>query len=307
MEIGAFTIEESAIPLRQPHLFLTLRPWIDVGSVGTRSLNFVEQYLESESLGRFDKPGEFYDFTRYRPQLRRVAGERQIDLPNTTIRCAKGPGTHDFIFVHALEPHNQAERFIESLIELITTMEISRYIQIGSMYGSSPHTRPLAVTGQATEKTVQDQLDGLMTIRPSRYEGPTSIIALLTERLQSLNVDTLSMMVQLPPYIGLEEDRKGQETVLKLLNVLYKFSYDLSDVHRQGNMQYKEIEKAVEADPQTREMVQRLEETYDAGNAANSSGDSDLEEAPLSLEVEQFLKGLEQTRGEDDDTQSPKV
>ena len=100
MEIGAFKIEELTSPLRQPHLFLTLRPWIDVGSVGTRALNFLEQHLTSESLGRLDKPGEFYDFTRYRPQLKRVSGARQIDLPNTTVRYAKGTGAHDFIFVH---------------------------------------------------------------------------------------------------------------------------------------------------------------------------------------------------------------
>ncbi|MCL0042849.1 PAC2 family protein [Dehalococcoidia bacterium] len=304
MEIGAFKIEDLRDEIRQPHLFLTLRPWIDVGSVGTRSLNFLEQYLSSESLGSLEKPGSFYDFTRYRPQLRRVSGVRQVDLPNTTLRYAKGPGEHDFVFVHALEPHNQAETFIESLSELITSLKTSRYIQIGSMYGSSPHTRPLSVTGQATEKIVQDQLDGLMAIRPSRYEGPTSIIALLTEQLQSLDIDTLSMMVQLPPYIGLEEDRKGQETVLKLLDVLYKFSYDLSDVHRQGNMQYKEIEKAVQADPQTQSMVQRLEEAYDANTASSSSEKSELEEPSLSPEVEDFLKDLEQSRGDDDSPRS---
>ena len=79
MDIGAFKLEDFPDEIRQPHLFLTLRPWIDVGSVGTRSLNFLEQYLSSESLGRLEKPGNFYDFTRYSPQLRRVSGVRQVD------------------------------------------------------------------------------------------------------------------------------------------------------------------------------------------------------------------------------------
>ena len=301
MDIGAFKLVEPMPEIRQPHLFLSLRPWIDVGSVGTRTLSFLQDYLSGDKLGQLDRPSKFYDFTRYRPQLKRVGGERIIEMPNTDIYYAKGPGDHDFVFVHALEPQNNAEDFLDSLLELVDMLKVARYCQIGSMYGSSPHTRPLTVTGQATENVVQRQLDGLLAIRKSNYEGPTSIMGLLTEQLRARGVSTMSMMAQLPPYIQLEEDRKGQETLLKLLDVLYKFSYDLSDLQRQGNMQYREIERAVQADSQTRAMVRRLEETYDAEASAPKSPETAEGEEPTSLspELEQFLTELEKPDGQD--------
>ena len=43
-----------------------LRPWIDVGRVGTLVLNQLEAKLGTKELGRLARPGTFFDFTRCR-------------------------------------------------------------------------------------------------------------------------------------------------------------------------------------------------------------------------------------------------
>ncbi len=299
MQVGAFELREAAPHLRQPHLFLSLRPWIDVGAVGTGTLQALEEHLDAKELGRLRRPSVFYDMTRYRPQLYRVEGERIIELPNTVVKYAQ-TADQDFLFIHALEPHLNAEDFVDSIMQVVEHMAVARYCQIGAMYGSTPHTRPLIVTGQATEKDVQDKLRGVLTMRRSNYEGPTSVMGTITDQLQRKGVSTLSFMVQLPPYVQLEEDSNGQERMLNVVNTLYDLNMDVSELERQGKQQYREIDRAVQADPQIKSMVRRLEEAYDAQHSAElQQGDSKENDAPpshLSPDVERFLNDLEKRR-----------
>ena len=71
MRIGAFDLTEPVPELREPHVIATLRPWIDVNNVGTLTLDGLEAQLGAKELGQLARPGNFYDFTRYRPTVYR--------------------------------------------------------------------------------------------------------------------------------------------------------------------------------------------------------------------------------------------
>ncbi len=227
MRIGAFELQEPLPELRQPHLLVVLRPWIDVGSVGTLALNTLEDRFGAQELGQLVRPGEFYDFTRYRPTILRREGERHIIIPNSVLRAAKGTGGHDWLFLHLLEPHNKGEDLMEGVVGVMERFHVRRYGLVGAMYGAGPHTRPLRASGTVSEPQAQKELErqGLHT---SNYEGPTSIMALVTEEAQKKGVEVMSLLVQLPPYVRLEEDYKGQEALLRYLGALYHWDVDLS-------------------------------------------------------------------------------
>ena len=70
-----------------------LRPWIDVGRVGTLALNVLERHLGAVELGRLARPGTYLDFTRERPRMRIVDGRRRLSTPNTVVRFAKTAAT----------------------------------------------------------------------------------------------------------------------------------------------------------------------------------------------------------------------
>ncbi len=301
MRVGAFELNEPLPQLRDPHLFTILQPWIDVGSVGTLALGTLEKEFGAQDLGQLARPSTFYDLTRYRPMLRRRGGERIVEPPNTVIRYAKGEGESDFLFLHLLEPHANGEDFVDSLIELADTLGVARYCQIGAMYGSAPHTRPLVASGQSTDPDVQGML-AQQGVRSSNYEGPTSIMALATQELTKRDIGTMSVLIQLPPYARLDEDHRGQERLLRLLSPIYRFSLgDLASIERQGDRQYQEIDRMAQMDPRVQSLVKQLEESYDT----EQSGRPDEERAstepappPLSPDLERFLRDLES--GEDD-------
>ena len=74
MRLGEFDVVE---PLPEDDDIIAisiLRPWINVGRVGTLVLTSLERHLGASELGRLARPGSYFDFTRYRPRTRVVEG-----------------------------------------------------------------------------------------------------------------------------------------------------------------------------------------------------------------------------------------
>ncbi|MEE3005590.1 MAG: PAC2 family protein, partial [Chloroflexota bacterium] len=105
MRIGDFEIPGDVPEFNDPHVLAVLGPWIDVGNVGTLSLERLERHLQAKELGRLARPGRFYDFTRYRPRSYIEHGKRGYSIPSTVVRYAIRDEAPDLIFLHLLEPH----------------------------------------------------------------------------------------------------------------------------------------------------------------------------------------------------------
>ena len=294
MQVGAFELQDPLPELSQPHMITMLKPWIDVGSVGTLSLNFLEDKFGAVDLGRLQHPGHFYDFTRYRPTVVWKDGERDFILPNTMLRVAQRETGPDLVFLHTLEPHNMGEEFVESIVSVMETLGIQRYCSVGAMYAPIPHTRPLVAGGSSSEPDVQAELEAL-GIRQGTYQGPTSIVSTVSREAQKRDIGTLSLMLQLPNYSQLSEDYTGQYTMLRLLDRIYGFSLDLERVKRRGQRLYAHLDNAIGAESHVRDMIQQLEAAYDSERELpmEESG-----EPKLTAEMERFLHDLERGNGE---------
>ena len=285
MRIGAFEIDEPVPELRDPHLLVSLRDWVDVGRVGTLALNTLEERLGAQDMGRLHRPGLYYDFTRYRPWRQRDGG---ITVPNAALRFARRPKGGDLVFLHSFEPHWRAEEFVESVLSVAESFGVERYCLIGAMYGRSPHTRPLGISGRATEPTVQSYFQRA-GVRSSTYAGPTTIMILASEGARDHGMEMLHLLVQLPPYLRVEEDHRGQERLLRVLDGLYDFDLDLDTLAQEGAQQYQELGRLVRNNPQVRGLIRRLERGYDS----EAEGQGDDDEPTLSSTVEDFLQELE--------------
>ena len=141
MKVGAFELQEPLPELRDPHVFAMIRPWVDVGSVGTLTLNRLERYLGSKELGRLNRPGEFFDFTRYRPSMRLVDNERRVRIPNSIIRYATTENGPDYLFFHLREPHANSETYTDSILEVVEKVQREAVLPARSanVRRSAPH------------------------------------------------------------------------------------------------------------------------------------------------------------------------
>ena len=285
MRIGDFEFPEPLPKLKDPHVLAVLRPWIDVGNVGTLSLRRLERHLESKEIGSLIKPGRYYDFTRYRPKSILKQGVREYSIPFTTISACIREHGPDLITLHLLEPHLYGEDYTESIIDILKYFGVKRYSMIGAMYDMVPHTRPLLVSGGTVDPANEEEYK-LVGVRPSDYEGPTTITYLISNTLEELSVETRIFVVHLPQYFQVEEDFTGTARLMEILCTLYGLPSRLADPER-GRQQYASLQNIVSDTSEVAGLLERLEERYDRENSAETSSST-----PLSPMVEEFLQGL---------------
>ena len=293
MRLNSFDLNEPIPELYQPHALAIIRPWTDVSGVGSLVLSCLEDRLGAKELGQLTRPGDFFDFTRYRPTLSRKEHSSEVIVPNTTITYGISHGTqsdsHDFIFLRLLEPHMQAEAYVDSVIELFKNLGVKRYCLLGSMFDMVPYTRPLLVTGNASNPELQNEL-ALVNVRHSDYQGITSILSLIGNRAIQLGMETCSMIVHLPNYLTMEEDYRGEKRLMEVISFLYGFSLpneDMEKAHEQEEQVRLIAEQMLKQDPRLGEILKQLETHYDAGVK------QDQKETRLSPEVEKFLLDLD--------------
>ena len=292
MRLGAFNLIEPVPELEEPHAFAVVRPWIDAGNGGSITLSCLGDILGNMELGRLRRPGNFFDLTRYRPSVRREEDHVDIDIPNAVISYAKQERGHDFLFLQLPEPHMLAEIYVDSVVELLRVFSVKRYGLIGAMYDMVPYTRPLLVTGAASNQALQNELD-LARVVSSNYQGPTTILSLLGQKVLQLDMETFSLVVHIPNYLSFEEDYRGVMRLMEILHLLYGFTTPEAYANKakeQENHVSQLAERIMQQEPRYRLVLNQLEANYDARIGKQ-------EETRLSPEVERFLQDLESRFG----------
>jgi predicted ATP-grasp superfamily ATP-dependent carboligase len=261
VRIGGFQLQDPVPECNDPYVLAVLRPWIDVNNVGTLVLKELQGRFGTTELGRLAKPGNFYDFTRYRPTIHLEGGIRDMSIPNTTIHYARREGENDLLLLRLLEPHSHAEYYISSVMKLLKTFKAKRYILLGSMYDAIPHTRPLLVSGYGMgEGAVRDvKKAGAL---PITYHGPSTIANLITKKAAESGIDAVVFIVSLPQYVVLDEDYVGKMRLMEILNMLYNVPIDKEDFER-ALEQRKLVSERVENSSEIRILLPQLESSYD--------------------------------------------
>lgn len=299
MRVGAFEVDDSLSGLRDPAVISTLRPWVDASSVGTLVLASLQQRLGAHTAGALARPGDFFDFTRYRPVVKYNGDERSFTVPNVTVSCARGPAGADLVFIDVLEPHMRAEDYIDAIAELLSFAGAKTFCRIGAWYSTVPHTRPPRV-GRSRGGVQVDPRTGRELPRTNRYEGPTSIMNLLSDRLAELAIENTTLMVQLPHYAQMEENYTAAAAMLEAVGDTFGLQSELSEralgYRARGERQREQIDRMVARDLELSAAVKQLEDDYDAQHA------SDDEVPSLSAEIERFLGEVLGTSDGDEDT-----
>jgi predicted ATP-grasp superfamily ATP-dependent carboligase len=252
-------------------------------------LSNIESHVNAMALAKLDKPGTFFDFTRYRPTLYVKEGRREIDVPNVTINYSKMGKGHDFLFLRLLEPHILAEDYIDSVLQVFKRFGVKRYCLVGAMYDMIPYTRPILVSGTASNTELQNQLKAAHVIS-SDYQGPTTIAYLINQQAVQMGIETISLVVHLPRYFMVENDYRGMIRLMEVLNSLYAFPIARENIElaKQQEEQARQIAEQMIADePRLKLILNQLEANYD------SRVGEDLAHTQLSPEVEKFLQDLD--------------
>ena len=288
MRVGAFEVTEPVPDLNEPHAFAVVPNWIDVGRSASLTLSRMEQRFGGEKLAALARPGEFYDFTRYRPMLSRKDESAEVTFVNAMVTYGRRKEGCDFVFLQLPEPHMMAETFVESVVELLKRFNVKRYSLLGSVYDMVPYTRPLLVTSSASNQSLRNNLS-VTKVVPSDYNGPTSSLSLIEQYMVQIGIEALSLIVHIPGYLTLDDDYRGEKRLMEVIGSLYGLEVPQEAVDKakeQDDRFRQQSEQLLEQQPELRTILTQLEDNYDARVNARK------EVTRLSPEVEKFLKEL---------------
>jgi proteasome assembly chaperone (PAC2) family protein len=271
--------------LRAPAMVCAFQGWNDAGDAASSAVSFLASTLNARRFARIDSE-DFFDFQANRPTIRfDESGKREISWPSVEILEAAAPrAPRDLVLVQGIEPSLRWRSFTAHLVDLAEALGVQVVISLGALLGDVPHTRPVAMSGHASDAALLERL----AIQPSAYEGPTGIVGVLHTACADAGIPSASLWAAVPHYVAAATNPKAALALLRKMEVLVGVSVDVSELESAAADYERQVGLAVQSDPDIQAFVERLEQ------AADSEGQTSPEDVPsgdmIAREFQRFLR-----------------
>jgi len=249
---------------------------------------------------------QFHDYRARRPAMSFVRDHYEAyDAPRLVVRLLRDSGRTPYLLLHGPEPDNRWEAFARAVREVLERLNVTRVVAMGSVPMAVPHTRPIAITPHANRPEL---VPGASPWR-GELRIPSSAQSLLEVRLGEWGIDMLGFVAHIPHYLAQLDYPKAAAVLLEQVELAGRLTVDLTELHELARERESEIERYLSSNEEVGEVVEALEQQYDAFERAEESGSGLLasdEPLPTGEEIgqqfEQFLAGLDAQEGNDSAT-----
>jgi hypothetical protein len=150
---------EDAPDLVDPVVIAAFEGWNDAAESASSAVDHLMRVWDARVVGAVD-PEDFYDFQVNRPNVGTDAnGYRRLTWPTTQIAIASPPDLdRDIILIRGIEPSMRWRQFSAEVLAAADELGGALVVTLGALLADTPHTRPIPVTGTATEPDMVDRL-----------------------------------------------------------------------------------------------------------------------------------------------------
>jgi len=274
---------------KMKHLVIVFSGWADAAEGATSAVKFLQRKLKGKKFADID-PEEFYDFSQTRPYSSRTRdGKRRIQWPANEFSYLTDPSTDSGIMVFVgVEPNLKWRTFAKTVASVAKDHGVESVIHIGALLDAVPHTRPVKLSGTASESRLSEFLEG-QGIKSSNYQGPTGISSAVMAACINEGLEYTSIWGHTSHYLQAAPNHRVGSTLLEVLLKLLNLPLDLAELKSAAGLFNDEVEKAVAKDEQISSYVTKLEGQYDEAVAAIEIPDP----AELVRDLENFLRGTQ--------------
>lgn len=267
--------------LVSPVVIAAFEGWNDAADAASGVVDHLMKAWNARTVGVLD-PEEFYDFQVNRPTVSTdERGHRIITWPSTHIAIASPPDLdRDIVLIRGIEPNMRWRLFCAELLAAVDELGAELVITLGALLADSPHTRPIPVTGTASEPELLDKL----RLEPSTYEGPTGIVGVFQDACARLDVPSVSYWAAVPHYVASPPCPKATLALLRQLEELLDTSIPLGELVEDARAWERGVDELAEDDEDIADYVKSLEETRDTTELPEASGEA------IAREFERYLK-----------------
>ena len=275
-------IEIDEVPgLVNPLVIAAFEGWNDAADAASAVVDHLMRVWGARVVGAVD-PEDFYDFQVNRPMVGSdELGHRRITWPSTQIAVASPPDLdRDVILVRGIEPNMRWRQFTAELLAACDDLGAELVVTLGALLADTPHTRPIPVTGTATEPDLVDRLK----LEQSSYEGPTGIVGVFQDACGRLDIPGVSYWAAVPHYVAQPPCPKATLALLRALEDLLEAPLPLGDLPEDAKAWERGVDELAEEDEDIADYVRALEETRDTAELPEASGEA------IAREFERYLK-----------------
>jgi proteasome assembly chaperone (PAC2) family protein len=255
--MDALAWEAEPPELRSPVLVSAFAGWNDAAGSATTALTTAAEALDAEVIAQVD-PEEFFDFQANRPTIRMTEGQtREIEWPGNVLLAATPEGAErDLIFLAGTEPNLRWRTFSDGIAETAESLGVEMVVTLGALIADVAHTLPVPITGLASDEELVEQLD----LSRSSYEGPTGVVGVLHDACRRRGIASASLWAAVPHYVAAVPNPKAALALLRRLEGLVGVAVEASGLEEETESYESQVSRAVAANPEIEELVQRLEE-----------------------------------------------
>jgi proteasome assembly chaperone (PAC2) family protein len=272
---------EDLPPLRRPVLVAAFEGWNDAGDAASGAVEHLEDVWDAEQVAAID-PDEYYDFQVNRPTVQLVDGHtRRITWPTTRVSvCRLGEADRDVVLVRGLEPNMRWRGFCEELLSVAAQLEVELVVTLGALLADSPHTRPVPVSGTASDREAMQALG----LERSRYEGPTGIVGVFQDVCTSSGLPAVSFWAAVPHYVASPPCPKATLALLRRIEDLLDLPVPLEDLPERARAWEHSVDELAAGDSDVAEYIASLEQREAEVDLPEASGEA------IAKEFERYLK-----------------
>jgi hypothetical protein len=161
---------------------------------------------------------------------------------------------------------------------------VEMVITLGSLIADVAHTRPVPITGLASDPELVERLG----LSRSTYEGPTGIVGILHDACRRREITSASLWAAVPHYVAAVPNPKAALALLRQLEGLTGIAVEASELEDATERFTEQVDRAVAANPEIEELVRNLEASqeeagFDLGQNVPSADD-------IAQEFQRFLR-----------------
>ncbi len=282
-------MEIHQIPLlREPVMLIAFSGWNDAAEAASGA---VEHLLSGWSDKNDDvipelianvESEDFYDFQVNRPVVTIDESQiRSITWPSTQVFGMSIPSMErDLVIVTGVEPSMKWKSFTSDLLDLADDLEVSLIVSLGSLLADTPHTRPITVSATTSHPSIANRLG----VSVSKYEGPTGILGIIQDGCMRRGIDAISLWAAVPHYASNAPSPKATLALINTLEEFLNIKIPLSDLPDKSDLWEREVNDLAADDSEIADYVKALEESKDAAELPEVSGDT------IAKEFERYLR-----------------
>ena len=267
--------------LRNPVMIAAFGGWNDAGEAATGAIDHLLSVWPYITIAEIESE-DYYDFQVNRPIASVDENDvRRITWPTTRIYGVSTPDLdRDLVLIKGIEPSMRWRTFVSEILDVADDLEVSTVVTLGALLADGPHSRPISVsaTGANPEISLRLGLD------VSKYEGPIGIVGALQDLSHRRGIDAVSLWCEIPHYAPNPPSPKASLALLNALEDFLSISIPQNLLPELSKQWETTVDQLAREDNEISEYVKQLEESRDATDLPEATGDA------IAKEFERYLR-----------------